>query len=371
MKLDQPYSTWLEINLAAVERNVRYIIESTGVPYMAVLKGNAYGHGAVEVGKAALKGGAAWLAVARVNEGMELRAAGISAPILVLGMPPFGEVDLAIVNNLTLPLPGFEAADFFSQRAAALGRTLQVHTKVDTGMGRLGALPHEVVPLVQRALELGGIEVDGLYSHFAMASFENDPLMDVQLKNFTTALESLEEAGLRPRWAHLANTPSSLAFPAGNFDMVRGGESALGLNPFSYRSLPEPLEPALTAWKARLVSCKTLPPGWIVGYGALYEASGDEVIGLVSAGFGDGIRRLPGNEALIDGQRIPVIGAVSMDAVMVKLPKKYPLNTEVILLGNSGDETITIEDIANRYNTVHVDFLMGVTSRVPRVYYWD
>jgi len=371
MKANQPYATWVEINLAAVERNVRYIVKDTGVAFMAVLKANAYGHGAVDVGKAALKGGASWLSVARVNEGMALREAGISAPILVLGMPPFGEVDIAIANNLTLPLPGFEAAEYFSQRTAALGRPLQVHLKVDSGMGRLGVLPDEILPLARRALDLGGIEINGIFSHFAMADRDSDPLMAVQIKNFKAALESLEEANLRPQWAHLSNTGASLTLPEARFDMVRGGESALGLNPFSYRSLTEPLELALTAWKARLVSCKTLPPGWGVGYGSEYVTGGEEIIGIVSAGFGDGIRRLPGNEVLIDGQRVPVVGATCMDAVMVSLPKRYPLDTEVVLLGTSGSETITLADIAQRYNTVHVDFLMGITSRVPRVYYWD
>ena len=238
-------------------------------------------------------------------------------------------------------------------------------------MGRLGVLPDEILPLTQRALASGGIEVNGIFSHFAMADHDRDPLMKVQLENFQAALESLEAANLRPQWAHLSNSGASLTLPAARFDMVRGGESALGLNPFSYRALTEPLEPALTAWKARLVSCKTLPPGWGVGYGSEYVTGGEENIGVISAGFGDGIRRLPGNEVLIDGQRVPVVGATCMDVVMVSLPKCYPLDTEVVLLGTSGDETITLEDIALRYNTVHVDFLMGVTSRVPRVYYWD
>ncbi len=367
----QPYSTWLEINLAAVERNTQYITRQTGVAFMGVLKANAYGHGAVEVGKAVLKGGASWLAVARVGEGMELRAAGISAPVLVLGMPSFAEVDAAIANSLTLPLPGFEAAELFSKRAKALGRPLQVHLKVDSGMGRLGVLPNEILPLARRAQELGDIDINGLFSHFAMADEDHAPLMDLQFKNFKTALSSLEEAGIHPKWVHLSNSAASLTFPEARFNMVRGAEVFLGMNPFSYRALVEPLEPALTAWKARLVSCKTLPPGWGVGYGKTYVTSGEEMIGIVSAGFGDGIRRVPGNEVLIDGQRVPVVGATCMDAVMVRLPKSYPLDSEVVLLGTSGNERITLEDIARRYNTVHVDFLMGFSPRVPRVYYWD
>lgn len=369
----QPYATWLEINLAAVERNTQFITRSTGVAFMAVLKGNAYGHGAVEVGKAALKGGAAWLAVARVDEALELRRAGITAPVLVLGTPPYAQVDAAIANTITLPLASFEAAEVYSQRAKALGRPLQVHLKVDTGLGRLGVLPHEILPLAQKARELGGMDVNGLFSHFANAGEENHPLNGVQVRNFQTALTSLEAAGLRPRWAHLCNTAGALSIPEARFDMVRGAEAHLGFNPFSFRELSEkePLQPALTAWKARLVSCKTLPAGWGVGYGSTYTVQSDELIGVVSAGFGDGVRRVPGNEVLIEGHRLPVVGATCMDVFMVKLPKAFPLDTEVTLLGTSGNETITIEDIAARYNTVHVDFMMGLTARVPRVYYWD
>jgi alanine racemase len=371
MELNPPHATWLEINLGAVERNVRNVMAATGTAFMSVLKANAYGHGAVEVGRAALKGGAAWLAVARVDEAVALRSAGIDAPVLVLGMIPYAQVDLAIRHDITLPLPNFEAIDVYSGRAKALGKSLNVHLKVDTGMGRLGVLQDEVLPLAKRALQAGGVQIDGLYSHFAMADRQHDPLMDVQIRCFKQALQSLEEAGIRPRWAHLCNTGGSLAFPEARFDLVRGGSSTVGLNPFEYRDLPEALEPALTAWKARLVSCKTLPPGWGVGYGSTYVTKGGELIGVVSAGFGDGIRRVPGNEVIIDGTRVPVVGAVCMDAVMVKLPKPYPLDSQVLLLGSQGDQTITVDDIAGRYNTVHVDFLMGLTPRVPRLYYWD
>jgi len=338
---------------------------------MAVLKGNAYGHGAVEIGRAALKGGAAWLAVARVDEAMALRCAEITAPVLVLGTPPYAQVDTAIANTITLPLANFEAAEVYSQRAKALGRPIQVHLKVDTGMGRLGVLPHEILPLAQKARELGGIDITGIFSHFANAGDENDPLTDVQIRNFQTALSALETAGLRPRWAHLSNTPALLSLPEARFDMVRGAEAHLGLNPFSFRELTEPLMPALTAWKARLISCKMLPACWSIGYGSAYTLQTDEMIGVISAGFGDGIRRVPHNEVLIEGLRVPVVGATCMDAVMVKLPRAFPLDSVVTLLGTSGTETITLEDIANRYHTVHVDVLSGITARVPRVYYRD
>ena len=285
MKLHTPYPTWLEINLAAVERNAKTIIETTGSDLMAVVKGNAYGHGSIEIGKAALAGGAKWLAVARVGEALELRQAGIEAPVLVLGLPPSYEVDAALQNNLTLPLPSFEAAEIFAKRAKELGKTLNVHLKVDTGMGRLGVLPEDVLPLARKALELGGIKLDGIFSHFAASDQDHSPMMNIQLQNFKKALQSLDEAGLRPQWVHIANTGASLAFPESHFNLVRGGQSIVGLNPFVYTSKPEILEPALTAWKARLISCKELPAGWGVGYGPEYVTNETELIGAVFGWF--------------------------------------------------------------------------------------
>jgi alanine racemase len=366
-----PYPTWLEINLSAVEDNVHTILKSTGVPLMTVVKGNAYGHGAVDVGKAALGAGATWLAVARVNEARILRQAGIRAPILVLGMVPAMEVDEAIQSDLTLPLTAFEAAEIFSQRAHALGKPLKVHLKVDTGLGRLGVLPDEALPLAQRALQLGGLELDGMFSHFAFADRDNHPMMRTQVERFRRALDSLHAEGIKPTWVHHANSGAVMGYPDARFNMVRAAQAVLGLNPFSYTSRPEVLRPALTAWKTRLVSCKVLPGGWGVGYGNEYVTPGEEVVGVASVGFGDGIRRLPGNELLIGGQRVPVIGATCMDQVMMRLPGKFPLDTEVVVVGRQGSEEITLEQFAARYNTVHVDVTTMVTARVQRVYYRD
>jgi alanine racemase len=366
-----PYPTWLEINLSAVESNARYLTQSTGVKLMAVVKGNAYGHGSVEVGKAALTGGASWLAVARLNEARVLREAGITAPILILGMLPSFEVDEAVALNITLPMPHFEAAELYAQRAQALGKTIKVHLKVDTGLGRLGVIPQDVLPLAQRALELGGIEIDGLYSHYSKSGSKDDPLTRLQTERFKEALDSLNAAGIHPTWVHHSNSGATLSYPAARFNMVRAGSGIVGFNPFEYMGLPSGLRPALTGWKARLVSCKKLPEGWGIGYGATYTASGDEYTGIVAVGFGDGVRRLPGQEALIDGKRVPLIGSVSMDQITVKLPGKYPLDTEVALIGTQGKETITIDDCARKVGTVHVDISVLVAPRVPRVYYRD
>jgi len=365
------YPTWLEINLSAVEDNVKTILKTTGVPLMAVVKGNAYGHGAVEVAKTALQAGASWLAVARLSEARILREAGIEAPILILGMVAVPEVDEAIQRDIVLPLTSFEAAQIFADRAAALGKNLKVHLKVDTGLGRMGVFADEVLLLARRALELGRMDLNGMFSHFAFADRDHHPMMYTQVERFRQALDSLHAAGIHPVWGHHSNSGAVMGFPDARFNMVRAAQAVLGLNPFSYTSRPASLRPALTAWKTRLVSCKVLPRGWGVGYGNEYVTPAEEVVGVVSTGFGDGIRRLPGIEVLIGGQRAPVIGATCMDQMMVRLPHAYPLDTEVVLVGKQGNEEITLEQFAARFNTVHVDVTTLVTGRVPRVYYRD
>jgi alanine racemase len=213
---------------------------------------------------------------------------------------------------------------------------------------------------------LGGIEINGMYSHFSKSSAKDDPLMGIQTRRFKQALESLNSAGIHPTWIHHCNSGATLAYPDARFNMVRAGSAA-----FDYAPLPSSLRPALTAWKARLVSCKMLPEGWGIGYGATYTASGNEWTGIAAVGFGDGVRRLPGQQVLVDGQRCPIIGSVSMDQITIQLPKHYPLDTEVVLVGSQGGETNTIEDWAARCDTVHVDISVLITPRVPRIYYRD
>jgi alanine racemase len=370
MIIDQ-YPTWVEVNLSAVENNVKRTIEHVGVPLMAVVKDNAYGHGSVEVGKAALAAGATYLSVARFCEAMVLRHAGIQAPILSLGMVTPAEVDEAIANHVTVNLHSFEVAEMFAQRGRVAGKSVSVHLKVDTGMGRLGVQVNEIVKLARFALEKGNIQVDGMFSHFANADMVNDSLTPKQVIRFQQAVDALREEGICPPWLHLSNTAGTLVHPDARFTMVRAGSAVVGIWPFNYDlPYPEFLRPALT-WKARLASCKMLPAGWAVGYGQLYTLSKNELIGVVPVGYGDGFRRTPGNEVLIGEQRVPVRGRVCMDQTMIHLPKEFPLGEEVVILGKQGDERIRLEDLALRYNTAQVDVSTMINFRVPRVYVRD
>lgn len=356
--------TWLEIDLAAVASNCAWITRDTGTALMAVVKGDAYGHGAVEVGRAALEGGAAWLAVARCGEARALRAAGIEAPVLVLGMATPEEVDEALATRLTLTLHDLRSLELYEARARAAGGTLAVHLKVDTGMGRLGALPEEALDLARRVR--GALRLDGLYSHLALAE-EDHPLNSLQLARFRGVVAALEAEGLRPPWVHLANSAAAFWQPETRFDLVRVGNVVLGLRIRLDRPLPEHYRPAL-AWKAQLAACRTLPPDWGVGYGQTYLTPGSEVVGIVPVGYGDGLRRVPGNAVLVAGRRCPVLGRLSLDQMTVRLPGPLPAGTEVVLVGRQGEAAIGLHDLALLGGTTQVDLSTHLHSRIPRHY---
>jgi alanine racemase len=370
MIIDQ-YPNWIEVNLSAVENNVKRTIEHAGVPLMAVVKDNAYGHGSVQVAKVAIAAGATYLGVSRFCETRVLREAGIQAPILSLGMVTPVEVDEAIASNVTLNMYSFEVAEMFAQRSRQIGKPVTVHLKVDTGLGRLGVQVNEIVALARFALDQGNIQIDGMFSHFANADQVNDSLTPIQVARFQMAVDALHEEGIFPRWLHLCNTAGILVHPEARVTMVRAGSAVLGICPFNYDlPYPEFLRPAL-AWKARLASCKMLPAGWGVGYGQTYTLSKDELIGLVPIGYGDGFRRSSRNEVIIGGQKVPVRGKLCMDQTMIYLPKKYPSGEEVVIIGKQGIEYIRLEDLALHYDLPQIDVSTGINIRVPRVYVWD
>ncbi len=360
------HPTWLKIDLAAVEKNCALILRDTGTPLMAIVKGEAYGHGAAAVSRAALTGGASWLGVARYGEARSLRQSGIQAPILVLGMVIPEEVDEAIANRVTLTLHNAEMLELCAARAGALGQPMQVHIKVDTGMGRLGVFAEEALAFVRRAQAAGGILIDGLYSHLAAAE-EQHPLNARQMQRFDQAVTALQGAGLRPRWVHLANSAAAFYLPQSRYDLVRVGNVTLGLRIRVDTPLPAAYQPALT-WKAHLAACRRLPAGWGVGYGQTYVTQGEELIGVVPVGYGDGLRRMEGNQVLIGGELCPVVGRLCLDSLMVRLPREYPVGEEVVLIGSQGGAAIWVHDLARLYQTSQVDITTLINVRVPRVY---
>ncbi len=363
------YSTWLEIDLEAIRANLRELRRISGVKVMAVVKANGYGHGIVEAGQAALQGGANWLGVARIEEALALRAALITQPILVLGYTSPLRAGEAAVNGISLAVYDLDLAQAYSSAAFNLGRLIRVHAKLDSGMGRLGNFPEEGLPFIQRLNELPGLELEGMFTHFARSDEPELETTAWQNSRFCTLVAELSRRGLRPPLVHAANSAAALYFPDTRYDLVRCGISIYGLHPSSGAPLPETFRPALT-WKAHLTSVKFLPENHGVGYSYRYTTHQRERIGVVSVGYADGFRRRVGNFALVGGQRVKCAGGVCMDQIMLQLEDvpDAKIGDEVVLIGRQGSQTITAEEIGDEWGTVNYDVVCGLEARVPRLY---
>ncbi len=367
VKMENRFITWLEIDLSAIESNVRRLREIAQTPLMAVVKANGYGHGAPQVARAAAAGGAAWLGVARLAEALELREAGLTLPILILGIITPAEVEQAAAADVAFAVPSAELARAYGQRAAALGATAHVHLKVDSGMGRLGVMPEQAAAAAHEIENHGSLRLDGLFTHLARADETDATSSRAQLAVFAGVVEQLRTAGSAPSIIHAANSAATLNYPEARWGLVRTGIAMYGLHPSAQAPLPDGFRPAL-AWKAQLASCKELPAGHGVSYGHEYVTRGRETIGAVEVGYGDGLRRGRPNQMLIGGVRRPVVGRVCMDQCMVRLDTDLPLGSEAVILGRQGREVITAEEIAERWGTINYEVVTGLGARLPRVY---
>lgn len=369
MDLSRQYATWVEIDLGAIEDNIRYFSEMSSAQVMAVVKANAYGHGSVEVSKAALHGGASWLAVARVEEALELRGSGIEAPILILGHTPKDRVKEMIEAGTTLTIWSLEQAEWAAVAAGQLGCTADLHLKVDTGMSRLGVRPLDVSKLIDAIKKLGGVNLGGIFTHLARAD-ESDPgPTDHQADRFLQVISDLEKSGLKPPLVHCANSAASLKRLGLHLDLIRIGIAMYGLEPSRDSRLPKVIRPALT-WRSSLAQVKTLPAGRGVSYGHEYVTSREERVGTIPVGYADGFRRVMGNLVLVRGRFVPVIGRVTMDQIIVNLDQlpDAAAGDEVVILGKQAKQRISAEDIGERWGTINYEVTSGIAARVPRVY---
>lgn len=362
-------STWLEIDLGAIQNNLRQIQAITARPVMAIIKANAYGHGIAEVGRAVAAAGAAWCGVARFEEALALRSAGISLPILVMGYTDPQHVPAAIAHQVRLALFRTDVAEVYAAQARAAGEQLAVHVKLDTGMGRLGLAAEDGPAFLRSLAGQPALQVEGLFTHLARADEPGQPLTGQQLARFKHVLAQIASAGLRPPLVHAANSAGCLYHPGAYFDLVRPGIALYGLHPSPEAPLPESFRAALS-WKARLVSLKELPPGQGVSYGHRYVTRGLERIGAIPAGYADGLRRQPGNRALVGGQVVPVVGTVCMDQCMLQLDAvpQAREGDEVVLLGRQGQAALTAEMLAQAWNTINYEVTCGMAARLPRYY---
>ena len=337
---------------------------------MAILKADAYGHGIVKVARTALNNGVSWVGVATLGEAIALRKMGIDAPILVMSYMPAWQTHEAIRYNVSATVFSEEIARAFSKAAADLNKDALIHIKADTGMGRLGLLPDQVRPFMEKIAKLPGLRIEGLYTHFATADEADLTQTFDQLSNLNQLLEQLEQAGLRPPLVHAANTAGLLNLPESRFDMVRPGIGIFGLPPSKTTRLPAGFQPALT-FKSTVGQVKTLPPDSPIGYGAIYRTTGIETIAIIPVGYADGFRRSPRTwgEVLVKGQRAPLVGRVSMDqcAIDVTHIPNVRQGDEVVLIGEQGNERITAEEVAENLGTVNYEVVSELLARIPRV----
>jgi alanine racemase len=368
---------WAEVDLAAIRHNVG-VLAALAAParVCAVVKAGAYGHGPVESARAALAGGASWLAVALVEEGAQLRDAGIDAPVLLLSEPPAEAMADVVGLGLTATLYT-EAGVAAAAAAATSGTPLPVHVKVDTGMHRVGATAADAVKLALTVEERPELALEGLWTHFAVADAPDDPFTEVQHRRFTAVLDELAGLGVRPRLAHASNSAGVLAHPDAHHDLVRCGLAVYGVAPSpALEAQAATLRPAL-ALKARVSLVKEVEPGEGVSYGLRFRADRPTVIATVPVGYADGVPwRLTGagGEVLVGGRRRPIAGAVTMDQLMVDCGpgggggRPVAVGDEVVLLGRQGDEEIGAWEWAARLGTIAYEVLSGIGARVPRVH---
>jgi alanine racemase len=360
--------TLAEIDLGAVQRNSRRVRESVGagVAIWGVVKADAYGHGAVPVARA-LEPLCNALAVSLVEEGMELRAAGIRAPIVVLGAY-FGAHHADVLAHRLTPVV-YEQGDLerFAAAAAKRGRRADVHVKIDTGMSRLGFPAQEVPRLLERLRALAPLRLAGLCTHFASADLPDGAVTREALARFETCLSSARAAGFEGLVNHAANSAAAVRFPEARLDAVRPGLALYGAMPSTHVALPG-LEPALRL-TTRVMSVHDIAPGATVSYGGLWRASRPSRIATLPIGYADGYpRHVRDARALVRGSRVPVVGAVCMDMLMVDVTD-VPGTREgdaVTLIGSDGGEVIGVDDLARWAGTISYEILCGISKRVPR-----
>ncbi|WP_422390365.1 alanine racemase [Arthrobacter sp. N1] len=366
-----------EIDLDALRHNVRQLRDvAHPARVMAVVKADAYGHGAVPVARAALEAGAAWLGVAHVSEGVALRRAGIEAPILAWLHTAGTDFTAGVEHGLDLGISGWELEHIVAS-ARELERPAIVHLKIDTGLGRNGCPPDKWDTLLSRAVEYqeeGLIRVVGIFSHLAVADEPARPETDLQVHAFREAVAAAENAGIDVEVRHLANTPATFSRPDCHFDLVRVGLGIYGLSPFADQGSADlGLKPVMT-FSTVVSHCKEVPAGQGVSYGYAYRTQKATTLGLIPVGYGDGVPRIAtGAPVLVEGRMYPVVGRIAMDQLVVDFGATGLADTPNSLLGRravlfGGAGAPAVEDWAAAAQTINYEIVTRISDRVERVY---
>ena len=369
--------TWTEVNLDAIAQNVKNIKKLIGKKkeLMAVVKGNAYGHDILEISSVVLENGATRLAVARLEEAIFLRKAGITVPILVLGLTLKPQAESLVSYDITPTVCEFEMIEKLSELAVQMNKMAKIHLKVDTGMGRIGIFPDDVLRFIKRIKTLKKVEIEGIFTHFSVADEKDKFYTEEQFRKFIEILTILEKEGIKIPIKHVGNSATLLDLPHMWLDMVRPGLAIYGLYPSKEVKKTINLIPA-QQFKTKIVFIKELPRGESISYGRTYITKRRMRVASLPVGYADGYNRLLSNqgEVLVRGQRVPIIGRVCMDQCMIDVTNltQVEIGDEVVLWGRQGEEMITVEEIAQKIRTINYEIVhLPDKKRVPKLFIKD
>ena len=362
-------AAWVEIDLGAIAHNYKEIRKhmQTGAKLCAVVKADAYGHGAIAVARKAIAAGAEYLAVATISEAMKLREAGFTTPLLILGLTkPDSSFDI-VDADLTQTVCRLDLVQALSAEAVAQGKRVKVHLAVDTGLGRIGVRPEDAVHFARIITAMPGIELEGVFSHFALADITDKTFSIEQIRRFQEACNAIEAVGIDIPIRHIAESAAILDLPDVHFDMVRAGILQYGLWPSDEVTRPLNLRPAMR-FCARIVYIKTIPPGTSIGYGRNFIAARESRIATISVGYADGyLRAYTGGFVEVCGKRAPIAGRICMDQCMIDITDipEAKLGDIVTLFGS---QTLTADDLARWADTISYEVLCLVSKHVSRIY---
>jgi len=365
---------WAEVHTGLISHNVAIVAQRTApVQVWAVVKANGYGHGSVPVAQAALAGGATGLCVAIVDEGVALRRAGITAPILLLSEQPAELADLIVGYQLTPTVTTTRGAAVLAASASAADQTVKIHIKVDTGMHRVGVSPNEAVSLASFISSYESLTIEGVYTHFAVADDPSHPANASQLSAFNAVLDGLSSRGINPPLVHAANSAAALANEASRFTMVRLGIAMYGLRPGAgVAELCAGLIPAMSL-KARVSAVRWVEAGEAVSYGLVRPLAKGSLIATVPIGYADGVPRALGRtniQVLLNGVPRTIAGTITMDQLMIdcESDSSITVGDEVVLIGKQGEHSVTADDWAEALGTIGYEIVCGISPRIFRRY---
>jgi len=365
---------WLEINLDAIAHNVKMIKQIVGesAKIIAIVKANAYGHGAVEVAETILENGVTMLGVGVIDEGIVLRKAGIGAPILVCGLTTDDQLESLVLHNLTATVCNLKAVQTLSRIANENKKRARVHIKIDTGMGRLGIPSEEILDFVKKISQIKNIEIEGIFTHFAATNEENGAYTRRQFEKYKKALLELKRERINIPLRHVANSAAILNSSCLHLEAVRPGIIIYGLFPSPKTERTIQLKPA-AEFKTKIVFLKKVPAGKSIGYGRAYTTTKPTQIATLPVGYADGYPWLLSNkgEILIRGQRAPIIGRICMDLCMIDVTHipGVQIGDEVVLWGKQGSEMISAEEVAQKIGSIVYEVICMVDKeRVPKVF---